>query len=172
MAHKISYLPIPKGKHVFIHYREKIREAEYIRTEIFPQSAGSSTHFKSEFVFKVAGIEGEVKLGYLLIKGNAFYSSKDARDYEKPIEIEEKPMEFYNQFTEDFVFEDDNAMAWKWKATRPEYSVIEWYPSFVFDDNKVYLIKKQTRERIIQNEKCYKTREECMANNETEVVRF
>ena len=174
MNTKVSYLPLPKGKHVFIHYKGKIREAEYIRTEVCPKSAGSSTYFQSEFVFKMAGIEGEVKRDYSSFKGNAFYSLKDAKNCENPIEVEEQPMEFFNQFTSDFVLdtEEQSAMAWKWNETRPEYTQLKWIPSFVIDDNKVFLINGYTRERIVQSDVCYKTREECMANNEAEIVTF
>jgi len=169
----MKYLPIPTGKHVFIHFDGAIREAIYLSSTLEDSRiCGGVTNVRLSF--KIAGIEDVFKESGNRTISDIYYSLEDAQDGRNKIEFDDVDIDFYNKFADNFwLNEHCTPIAWIWKETRPETYQICWgkYPTFVFADNKLTIVSKKTGERL-NNKNWYKTEQECRANNRAKVVTF
>ena len=167
----MKYLPIPTGKHVFIHYEGAIREAIYLNSKI-EQSRYSSKPF-TRLSFKIAGIAGDV-IDDCQKFGSIYYSLEDAESGRNEIAFDEVEIDFFNKFAENFWLDDHcTPLAWAWCETKPEIRQICWSkePTFIFADNKLTIFNKKTGERL-NSKNWYKTENECRAHNRAKVVTF
>ena len=168
----MKYLPIPTGKHVFIHYDGAIREAIYLSSTLEGPRYGNSVMVRLSF--KIAGVDGVFKEdAYNYIK-EIYYSLEDAQDGRNKIKFEDVNIDFYNKFADNFwLNEYCTPIAWIWKDTHPETFQICFgkYPTFVFADNKLTIVSEKTGERL-NSKDWYKTEQECRANNRAKVVTF
>ncbi len=169
-SEKVYYLPIPTGQHVFIHYKEAIREAVYLRTEFAFKSICNNNPMPTHFFFKVAGVEEEVAIEGMGFNWNkpAYYSLKDAKASENPIKAELVHVTYFNRYTEKCFFSDNGIqlLAWVWNVTEPHCYSVGHNSTFIFKDNKITLKGGTIQDRW------FKTKEECLANNEAKVVTF
>lgn len=168
----MKYLPIPTGKHVFIHYEGAIREAIYLRTTLSDSKiCGSSPNVY--LTFNIAGVEDEVE-GCFSNFGEIYFSLADAEECRNAIVIENVEIDHYNKFAENFWLNKYcSPISWVWCKTHPEVRRIccDYSCKFVFEDNKLFIIDKKTGKRL-NSKRWFKTENECRANNRAEVVTF
>lgn len=168
MAEMTYYLPVPAGQHLFIHYDGAIREAIYLRTEFRASGVCGNNSMPTEFFFKVAGLQDEIFLEHYDFQ--VYYSLRDAKACENRIKLKLVESEFYNTYTKKFLICGGCASAWIWDETKPSrFNVCSW-PTFVFDGNDVQM--KNDGVPVMIRSRWYKTKEECIANNEAQVFTF
>lgn len=169
----MKYLPIPTGKHVFIHYEGAIREAIYLNSTLEPSRICGGC-IVVRLSFKIAGIESNVtEEDHRNIK-NIYYSLEDAELGRNEIAMEDVDIDFYNNFAENFWLDNHcSPHSWMWCETKPEVRQICFgkEPVFIFADNKLTIVSKKTGERL-NSKNWYKTENECRAHNRAKVVTF
>lgn len=169
----MKYLPIPTGKHVFIHFDGAIREAIYLSSTLEDSRiCGGGTNVYLSF--KIAGIEDVFKENGSRTISDIYYSLEDAQDGRNKIKFDNVNIDFYNKFADNFwLNEHCTPLAWIWDKTRPRTFQIchGAYPTFVFADNKLTIVSEKTGERL-NSKHWYKTESECRGNNRAKVVTF
>lgn len=163
------FLPVPVGQHVFIHYGGAIREAVYLRTQFRASGICGNYECPTDFYFKVAGVKDEVSVNRWHC--DVYYSLKDAKACENKIKLQRVDTEHYNTYTKKFIISGVSALAWIWNKTEPCKFSVASFPTFVFDGNDVRLFNYDGSHIPIQ-QRWYKTKEECAANNEAKVFTF
>lgn len=171
--------PIGSDKIVYMAYKGAIRQAKYLGCYIDNRSHGKGDAGITCCLFKVAGIEEEVswEMRCVGISPKVYWSLQDAQEELNPIKWKELTTERFNEIAPSFNTDDyGDLIAYQWIETHAErrmfYSYREW-TAIISPELKVELLRDiESREPLRVPRNCYKTAEECRANNRAEVVTF
>ena len=180
MGTDFKVYPIESGKVVYMAYRNSIRQAKYqgcyINNEGHGMLGGKSiTHC----MFKVAGVEEEIgwDMSYFDHRPKVYWSLQDAQEGINPIKWKELTMARFNEVAPSFDVDTFGSLcAYQSVNTQPAYRSFYQYHQWtatISPELKVTFLKSiENREPLRVPRNCYKTPEECRANNRAEVVTF
>jgi len=173
---------LTKGQLVYVDYKQAIRQAKYVGCRVNNRGhnmCGGNGIMMG--VFEIAGV-GQVEWeldSFIDYKPKVYYSLRDAKscvNVVKPIKLS---VEKFNAGLAKYKCEMDpdigNLRAWVWCKTHPEHHVIVRYNywSALWVDNHIeqLLMADEWKPLNLEGE-FYRTKEECLANNEASVVTF
>lgn len=173
----LRFYPIESDKVVYIPYNGAIRQAKYLGCYIDNsghQICGGES--STRCLFKVAGIEETVSW---TINGRTkvYWSQRDAQEGMSPIEWKSLSLERFNEIAPTFQMDKiGNLIAYQWRNDEPVlcsfYTYNKWTAT-ISPEMKVEFVEDiRTRKPLRIPRNCYKTPEECRANNRMEVITF